>query len=218
MPDVIIYLGPSLPRAEAEQVLPSGPGVLYLPPVRRGDLASAITSGPKIICIIDGLFFEKSAVGHREVLGAIRAGIRVIGASSMGALRAAELEPFGMEGIGEVFSRYRDGILESDDEVALICDPVTSTALSEALVNIRITLEKARCYGIIDENEFSILLSSAKNLYYPDRTWGQLIRSSEISPEKTEILRVWLTRNQVDQKREDARKALAYIRDILNIN
>ncbi|PKL60877.1 MAG: TfuA-related McrA-glycine thioamidation protein, partial [Methanomicrobiales archaeon HGW-Methanomicrobiales-4] len=88
----MIYLGPSLQPDEAEQVLPSGPEVLYLAPVRRGDLASAIAARPKIIGIIDGLFFENAAVGHREVLGALRAGIRVIGASSMGALRAAELE------------------------------------------------------------------------------------------------------------------------------
>lgn len=215
MPDVIIYLGPSLGRDEAEQILSSGPGVHYLPPVRRGDLASAIATNPKIIGIIDGLFFENAAVGHREILSALHAGIRVIGSSSMGALRAAELEPFGMEGIGEVFSRYRDGLLESDDEVALICDPVTNAALSEALVNIRITLEKAKNEGIIDEIESLNLLSSVKNRYYPDRTWGQVIRSGVISSEKTEILRIWLSLNRVDQKKDDARVALTYIRDIL---
>ncbi len=123
-----------------------------------------------------------------------------------------------MEGIGEVYSRYRNGLLESDDEVALICDPVTNTALSEALVNIRITLEKARSEEIIDENESSKLLISAKNLYYPDRTWGQVIRSGAISPEKTEKLRLWLTNNRVDQKKKDALMALTYIREMLNIN
>ena len=216
MPDVIIYLGPSLPRVEAEQILPSGPEVLYLPPVRRGDLVSAIASGPKIIGIIDGLFFENAAVGHREILGALRAGIRVIGASSMGALRAAELEPFGMEGVGEVFERYRDGILESDDEVALICDPITNIALSEALVNIRITLEKARDNNLIDGDDFSNLLTSSMNLYYPERTWGQVIKSGTMPQEKREELRIWLEENRVDQKREDAKRALIYIREILD--
>jgi hypothetical protein len=189
---------------------------VYLPPVRRGDLASAIAVRPKIIAIIDGLFFENAAVGHREVLSALRAGIRVIGASSMGALRAAELASFGMEGIGVIFSRYQDGTIESDDEVALICDPETNTALSEPLVNIRLTLEKAGRDGIIDGEEFSRLLASSKSRYYPDRTWGEVIGSGAISPEKAGILRVWLAENKVDQKKEDAKMSLKYIRDILD--
>jgi len=153
---------PSLSRTEAELILPSGPRVLYLPPIRREDLISAIALKPKVIGIIDGLFFQNAAVGHREILSALRAGIRVIGASSMGALRAAELESFGMEGIGEVFSRYRTGSIESDDEVALICDPVSDIALSEALVNIRITLADARIFPGTDEN---IVLMRFNSLY-----------------------------------------------------
>lgn len=86
---------------------------------------------PRIIGIIDGVFFEDAAVGHREVLEVMKHGITVVGASSMGALRAAELEPFGMIGIGEIFRMYRDGIIESDDEVALMCDPTTNMAFSE---------------------------------------------------------------------------------------
>ena len=215
MPDVIIYLGPSLPQAEAEKILPPESGVLYLPPIRRGDLSRAVAAGPRIIGIIDGLFFENAAVGHREVLSAIRAGITVVGASSMGALRAAELAPFGMVGIGEVYRRYKDGLIESDDEVALICDPVTNIALSEALINIRITLERAQQESIIDMSETSEILAFSKERYYPDRTWEQVTRGSSLSPEKKEKFRKWLKINRVDQKQEDARSALQYIRNLI---
>ncbi len=216
MPDGIIYLGPSLPRTEAEKILRSGP-VEYRPPVKRGDLAGAVAAGPTIIGIIDGLFFENAAVGHREILSVIRAGIRVIGASSMGALRAAELESFGMEGIGEVYRRYRDHEIESDDEVALICDPDTGTAFSEALVNIRITLEKAVREGSLLQEEAESLLETARNLYYPDRTFEQVVSSSRLATDRKTGFRQWLAENRVDQKEEDARQALLYIRDILAI-
>lgn len=215
MPDVIIYLGPSLSQHEAELILGSGSSVVYYPPVRRGDLASAIAAGPKIIGIIDGLFFENAAVGHREIIGALKAGIRVVGASSMGALRAAELSTFGMEGIGEVYRRYQNGLIESDDEVALICDPITNTALSEALVNIRFTLEKGLAFGIFTENEASLLLRTAQRRYYPERTWTQVVKGSGIQVDREETILAWVSSHGVDQKQDDARSALAYIATLL---
>lgn len=215
MPDVIIYLGPSLSKTEAEIVLPSSPDIDYRPPVRRGDLVQAIRDKPKIIGIIDGLFFENAAVGHREILSAIKAGIQVVGASSMGALRAAELSSFGMQGVGEVFRRYHDGEIESDDEVALICDPIGNCALSEALVNIRITLERATEEGILDGEQAHDLLVVAQKSYYPDRTWSSIIKSGVVSPNQAETLKNWLIDNKVDQKQEDARAALQYISNMI---
>ena len=41
----------------------------------------------------------------------------------MGALRAAELHPFGMVGIGQVYEWYRDGTIDADDEVAVAHGP-----------------------------------------------------------------------------------------------
>ncbi|HWQ65999.1 MAG TPA: TfuA-related McrA-glycine thioamidation protein [Methanospirillum sp.] len=216
MPDVIIYLGPSLLPAEAEKILPADPATEYRPPVRRGDLIHAIAASPSIIGIIDGLFFESASVGHREILSALKAGIQVVGASSMGALRAAELETFGMVGVGEVFRRYRDGEIESDDEVALICDPISNAALSEALINIRITLEKAVREDILTHEESGVLFTTARSLYYPDRTYNQIIRSADIREEKRDEFRAWITTNRVDQKQSDARSALEYIRNIRN--
>ncbi|MDD1730457.1 MAG: TfuA-related McrA-glycine thioamidation protein [Methanospirillum sp.] len=216
VPDVIIYLGPSLSQSEAEEILPAGPEVQYCPPVRRGDLAGAIAAAPRIIGIIDGLFFENAAVGHREILGALKAGILVVGSSSMGALRAAELSPFGMEGIGEVYRRYQAGLIESDDEVALICDPVSNMALSEALVNIRITLEKALSSGVIDEEEHSALLQAAQHQYYPDRTWPQVIRGASLPSTRTDAILLWVRASGVDQKQDDARAALRYIASRMN--
>jgi len=189
--------------------------VKYCPPVKRGDLAGAIAAKPQIIGIIDGLFFENASVGHREILGALRAGIRVIGASSMGALRAAELSSFGMEGVGEVYRRYQAGEIESDDEVALICDPVSNTALSEALVNIRITLERAELTGVISPDEGSALFAEAQRRYYPDRIWTEVIRGAGLPSDRVEAILAWARASRVDQKRDDAGAALKYIASLI---
>ena len=71
--------------------------------------------------------------------------LRSTGAASMGALRAAELHGFGMVGHGRIFEWYRDGVIDADDEVALIYGPeeVGYPSLSKPLVNIRATLAAA---------------------------------------------------------------------------
>ncbi|MDD1724506.1 MAG: TfuA-related McrA-glycine thioamidation protein [Methanospirillum sp.] len=212
MQDVIIYLGPSLPVNEAERILMAD----YHPPVRRVDLPGIISENPRIVGIIDGVFFEEAAVGHREVLAVLKAGITVVGASSMGALRAAELEPFGMIGIGEVFRMYRDGIIESDDEVALMCDPVTNVAFSEALVNVRITCRAAVAAGAVSQADADVIIGTGKDLWYPDRSWQRILRDSIPDPVRREEIARWVHENRIDQKQADAREALEYIRKMVN--
>ncbi|MDD1646541.1 MAG: TfuA-related McrA-glycine thioamidation protein, partial [Methanomicrobiales archaeon] len=79
MPGIVVFLGPSLDRAEAARILDAH----YRPPAARGDLSRAAEEGARIIGLIDGVFFQESAVGHREILYAIQKGARVVGASSM---------------------------------------------------------------------------------------------------------------------------------------
>ena len=213
MQSAVVFLGPSLDRAAARAILEAD----YRPPAARGDLTRAVGDGAGVIGLIDGVFFQESSVGHREILAALRAGVRVVGASSMGALRAAELHTLGMEGVGEVFRMYRDGVLVSDDEVALAFDPESGTALSEPLVNIRATLDRAEVEGVIDRAAGEALLAAAKALYYPDRTWPRLVRDAGRSADPEAISRFgrWVETGAVDLKREDAIEALGRIRAIL---
>ena len=145
MQRIIVFLGPSLEREAAEKILPAE----YRPPAKRGDLLRAAQDGAEIIGLIDGVFHQESAVAHREILAAVKKGVKVVGSSSMGALRAAEMDTLGMTGIGEVYRMYKSGELVSDDEVALVFDPETGLSLSEPLVNIRFTLREAEQQGII---------------------------------------------------------------------
>jgi len=209
---IIVFLGPSLEKAAAEKILPAE----YRPPAKRGDLLGAVRDGATVIGLIDGVFHQESAVAHREILAAIKHGVKVVGASSMGALRAAEMDTLGMVGIGEIYRMYRSGELDSDDEVALVFDPESGLALSEPLINIRFTLNRAMDEGIIDNLVHDALLASARSLFYPGRTFRAIVSAAgDAVDEKTnEDFLVWVTKSAVDQKREDAVAALEYIRKI----
>jgi hypothetical protein len=209
---IIVFLGPSLERESAETILAAE----YRPPAKRGDLLRAMQDGAGIIGLIDGVFHQESAVAHREILAAIRKGVTVVGSSSMGALRAAEMDTLGMTGIGEVYRMYRSGELVSDDEVALVFDPESGFSLSEPLVNIRFTLEEANRQGIVTVRDHTALLAAAKSIFYPQRTYGRIVSEAgaAIDQETRERFLAWVKLHAVDQKRKDAVAALEYIRGI----
>jgi TfuA protein len=212
MQRIIVFLGPSLDREAAEKILPAE----YLPPAKRGDLLRAAEEGAAIIGLIDGVFHQESAVAHREILAAIKKGVKVVGASSMGALRAAEMDTLGMVGIGEVYRMYKSGELISDDEVALVFDPETGCSLSEPLINIRFTLRDAERQGIITQQDHAALLSAARSVFYPQRTYGRIVSEAgaPVSPETQERFLSWAKLHACDRKREDAVEALGYIAGI----
>ena len=54
------------------------------------------------------------------------------------------------QGVGRIFEAFRDGVLEDDDEVAVVHGPPETgyLALSEPMVNIRGTLGRAEAVGV----------------------------------------------------------------------
>jgi len=209
--DIVVFLGPSLSRVEAEEILKAD----YRPPAKRGDIFRAAKDGAKIVGLIDGVFFQDSAVAHKEVLAVLETGVVVVGASSMGALRAAELYSFGMEGVGEIFRLYRDGVLISDDEVALIFDPVSYTPLSEPLVNIRDNIRAAQELGYIDQDAGEKILAAASSLYFPKRTYDSILETTkDLDDRQKEGFMKFLREEKRDLKRDDAIRALERIKEI----
>ena len=186
-------------------------GFEFRPPVRQGELYAAACRSPRAIGIIDGYFDGQPAVLHKEILWALARGIAVFGASSMGALRAAELHSFGMRGVGRIFEAYRDGELTDDDEVALIHGPPETgyIRLSEPMVNIRATLEKAVEERIIDQATGARLAAGAKARFYQLRTWRGLLAGYWRSRSRCEELSAWLRTGKVDRKRDDGLELLS---------
>lgn len=212
MQKIIVFLGPSLDLASAQRILEAE----YRPPAKRGDILAAVHDGANIIGLIDGVFHQDSVVAHREVLSAVKKGIAIIGASSMGALRAAEMDTLGMIGIGKIYRMYKDGTLTSDDEVALVFDPVSGYALSEPLINIRCTLKTAEAAGIITPADHEVLLTAARSVFYPQRTYQRIVTvvGDAVDTITKERFLGFATATPADQKREDAVAALKYIRDL----
>jgi TfuA protein len=201
MRDTVIYLGPTLDHVEAFQILEAE----YLPPISRGDLGR-LPEHVKVVGIVDGEFFQTLAVSPKEIIRALDRGIRVFGASSMGALRASETHRYGTVGVGRIFAMFRDSVLDEDDEVALIYQAETFRPLSVPLVNIRFTLEDACAQGLIDSDEMRHLLNRMKTLYFPDRTYAVL---EDFCP----ALAAMLSRGTIpDLKREDAIEMLHAIK------
>ncbi|MFO1145833.1 MAG: TfuA-like protein [Rhodospirillales bacterium] len=209
-----VFLGPSLPLDEARRICPA----VYLPPVRLGDVHRCVEfGGATAIGIIDGYFERVPAVWHKEILWALSNGVAVAGAASMGALRAAELAPFGMQGIGRIFEAYVRGAFapfdgepfEDDDEVAVVHGPAEAGWMAtEAMVNIRATLAAAAEGGMIESALRDRLAAAAKAMFYKDRSWATLLhRAGADSPDEAEALgrlRAWLPTGRIDQKRLDA--------------
>jgi len=140
-------------------------------------------------------------------------GIHVYGAASVGALRAAELAEFGMNGVGQIYQQYRTGELTDDDEVAVLHGPaeIDYVQVTEAMVNVRATVEQALQSGMVERDLAAALIEIAKALFYKDRTYEAMLKLASgrgFAPASLSRFAAWLPRGQVDQKRVDAEEML----------
>jgi hypothetical protein len=203
--NAVIFAGPSLPP----RLRPSDPALCWRPPVRQGELYRAALERPAIIGVVDGYFEVVPTVWHKEILWAMAQGIHVCGAASIGALRAAELAPFGMNGIGRIYEAFRDGILEDDDEVAVLHGPeeLGYPAVTEAMVDIRVTLAAAEQSRVIAPPLAAGLIATAKSIFYKNRTYPAILRAAteqDLPQAALQDLAAWLPTGKVDQKIRDA--------------
>jgi hypothetical protein len=199
-----VFAGPTLAAAEVRALLPDAQvhGPAELGSVYRSVLASSTT-----IAIIDGYFEHRLPVWHKEILWALSRGVRVYGAASMGALRAAELADFGMTGVGQIFEWFRDGTLEDDDEVAVVHDERNGRyrARSDAMVNVRATLSSAREQGVLSPEQVQGLLTVVKSAPYPRRDLRHAAQEFGLDAAARDAFLSWLELGGMrDLKREDA--------------
>lgn len=205
---IIIFTGPSISKEEASKILEAD----YRDPIKRGDILESIVESPDVIGIIDGVFHQQPAVSHREILEALNKGIVVVGGSSMGALRASELDDLGMVGIGYVYQQYKTGAVESDDDVAVILNPRTHEQLSDSLISMDYNLKKARDAGIISDIELEKLLEVSKSIFYPKRTYEKVFKESNLDENVIKSLKEYILKHGYDVKRKDAIEVLNYIK------
>lgn len=207
----ILFAGPSLYGCPADR-----PGIVTRPPAAHGDLQAAVLEGATAIGLVDGLYETIAAVWHKEILFALSQGVVVLGAASLGALRAAECAQFGMVPVGEIAARYLagsreagspgDGALHDDAAVAQLHAPaeLRFQPVTEALVDCEPGIASLVAAGLVGADAAARLLACAEGLFFKDRTWPAMFRGAGLSgPEATAALR-HLKDRRTSLKRRDA--------------
>ena len=202
---LVVFTGPSLHADVARRALP---WARVEPPACRGDVEAAVAQGASTILLLDGGFAHRLAVSPGEIVAALRAGVRVVGAASLGAIRAAECHPAGMEGVGAVQRLYRVGVLRDDDEVAVATEPDHGhRAVSLALVNVRFAVLCGLRVGLLDRDRAAALLTAAKARHFSERHWPAVFHEAGVPP-SPELRALCLGH---DVKRRDAERAVAWL-------
>ena len=201
-----LFAGPTLFGAVTPGGRVADTEIVCLPPAQQGDIARAVLQGATVIGLVDGRYEDVAAPWHKEILFALDQGIRMFGAASMGALRAAECAPFGMVAVGVVAERYISGDLTDDADVAQIHGPpeLGCLPLSEALVNIETSVDAALHAGALLPAEARLLRSSARKIFFKDRTLSRVVEQAGFSGLEAEALTAMLKAHWRDIKREDA--------------
>lgn len=206
---MIVFAGPTLPRRPDGAWRTLLAGCDLRPPARRGDILIALADAPHTLVLLDGYYYTVPSVTHKELLYALDAGVRVVGAASLGALRAVELAPFGMGGVGRVFEAYRSGALDGDDEVALLHAPAESgyRPLTLALVEVRFALERLVAERIVPAAAATRMVDALKALPFTQREPQRVAELARTLGSKAgEALLRQLAATSV--KQDDARLAL----------
>jgi hypothetical protein len=202
--DVVAFLGPSLPAAEARRIAPCR----VLPPARTGDVLAVLPARPLAIALVDGLFDTTPSVWHRELLAALDAGVAVFGGASMGALRAAELGAYGVVGVGAIHRAYASGAIDDDAEVALLHGDADHAfrPLTVPLVSVRTAAKAARAERLLSAREARAVVAAAAAIHYTARTWPRVL--AVLRPAARARLEAFLPRAP-DPKADDARACIA---------
>jgi hypothetical protein len=205
---VLVYAGPSLDHDSIREQVPEA---IIKPPLKQGDFISDLMElQPSHVLIIDGTFHQSLSIWHKEVIWALQIpGVKAVyGASSMGALRAADIANFGMIGCGKIFEWYYEGVIHDESEVASTYAPLPDGSLfatTVPLVNVRGALLKGFENEVFDEETAEQIFAQAGAIHWTERTERSLGSLNDV------LLDVLKAHNQ---KAIDALELLCTFRDL----
>ncbi|NUS71101.1 MAG: hypothetical protein HOQ41_22335 [Ensifer adhaerens] len=208
----VVFLGPSAPASDILSILPDA---IIRPPARRGDLYACRILKHEVFLVLDGAFANVLSISPREVVDIVEDGAVVVGASSMGALRAADCAPAGVRGAGIIFRLFRERVISAEDEVAVLFrEDRAFPALTEPLINMRIALRRATRIGLVGKAEAEDVISAAQLLHFSQRTWSAAYRKARrhLSGELLGFFKA------IDTKRSDAVQAAGMVLKLLGVD
>ncbi|MEM8570026.1 MAG: TfuA-like protein [Pseudomonadota bacterium] len=207
-----VFAGPSLSGVSSAR------GVDFFAPASLGSLYLAYEKGYRVIGLVDGFFGSVPAVWHKEILHLMKLGVRVVGSSSIGALRAVELETFGMMGVGAVFRLYRRGSILDEDEVCVVHAPghLGFLPLSIAMIDLRFFFRSLKRTGVLSVDDEVFAIDAMKRLHFSDRTLDKvsdLLRGlGALKGDLNRTLRDSVCAASI--KRSDALKLVRFVRGV----
>jgi TfuA protein len=220
----IIFIGPSLKHDKARKIFQAD----YRAPAKKGDLMMLLTAysnsteepnSTNFVGLVDGLFLQDYPPTPIEVYQLLsNKNFHVVGGASIGALRAIELEKFGMVGIGKIFELFRNGATDADDEVAVTFQQGAGEDIqSEAMIDIRFNLFVACRKQIITDRVKRAIAKTAKSIYFPYRNYTHVLEQTRLDfPElstQLDSFSVYINENRLSLKEHDAIKVVEYIKD-----
>jgi len=203
-----IYTGLSIGQDLVKEYLK---GAICSPPIKRKDLQADINEGFHIVGIIDGEFLQNLAVAPNEIMDAIRCGVKIYGASSMGALRAAELKDYGMLGCGEVFKHICAQQYFNDDHLGQI---FYSDSVHASLPFVDFLLAIRNLKNKIAPKDIKFLEISYQDLHFSERSLKSLSILCRESVRRNKLLNALslIEKNIVQAKKQDGIELLKLIK------
>lgn len=205
MAPAVVFVGPSLPAAR--EILADA---TFRPPASRGMIQQAANSGFGVILLIDGLMVHNYAPSPQEIADVMSSGVTVVGAGSLGALRAVELRHQGMVGLGWVYGAYLGGLTDADVEVLSLCEPSGWRPLTVPAIRIRYALEALVHERRINADQAHTCMRTVSTCYFENRTPGTVLQAAQRAG-MADALGRELLHPRYDVKRHDALLALQWV-------
>lgn len=206
----IIFAGPSISHMELAVLTTAD----LAPPIRRGDIDRF--ADYEMFVIIDGEFGQSLSVSPKEILSILKTGRIVIGASSMGALRASELDTCGMIGVGWVYEQFASAAVRRDDDVALAYSPLDLSPVTIPVIDIEYWTTQLLTGNLISAREKKGICQATRKIFYAERTERRLTRELErmMGSSRLEELLAHTSGTFPDIKHLDARRAVLLHRSL----
>ncbi|WP_108880785.1 TfuA-like protein [Anderseniella sp. Alg231-50] len=215
----VLFTGPTL-ASQLPTIEQRGSAIDIRGPAAWGDVAQAVHDGATRIGIVDGYFEQTRSVWHKEIIFALSHGVKIAGAASLGALRAAECAPFGMIAIGTIANDYISGALVDDSDVALVHAPaeVNYLALSEPRVNVIATLNAMAKENLLSTTEWKNAKAVADRMFYAELSLRAVFSNMQImNANRIERLIELAKVKYVDQKQVDALELVDWLQSDIDV-